>query len=311
MQEADKKTLKFDAGIYRASAVKKAAYRFSDRLHCHIKPDDRRDGLRVTIRPRMGGDVEFLAGEFCNEVLDQELRELVAEETRPIRDILMAQAFSAVSLVDEMGDDGDYLRRSKRHSRLEENISPGNAAANDRRRLSAKRENERGSQCGYALLPFQFGRLDGRRYLLTNFVGEHLGFASREELEDFIRHRLSKKSRTYRDLHSRHFLLRRRLRGGRRSSVGKVSHKTSVFGRFDQLVHVRYNVAVRPPLHVLPSRTTREKRRRLRHAARGRPSGRRVYVSQPLTAYQSRISGRRIVVELRSGAIRRRTGRGT
>ena len=59
---------------------------------------------------------------------------------------------------------------------------------------------------GYALLPFQFGRLDGRRYLLTNFVGEHL-VLPREQLEDFIRHRLSKKSRTYRDLQSRHFLL--------------------------------------------------------------------------------------------------------
>lgn len=63
---------------------------------------------------------------------------------------------------------------------------------------------------GYALLPFQFGRLnfrpDDRRYLLTNFVGEHV-VLDRESLEDFARHRLSPDTRAYRDLQSRHFLL--------------------------------------------------------------------------------------------------------
>ena len=130
MQQDGEKTLRFDTGIYRVAAVKKAAYRLGGRLHFHIESDGE-DGLRVTLRPRHGGDIEFLAGEFCNEVLDQDLRETVAEETRPVRDILMAQAFSAVSLVDEMGDDGDYLEDPK-GIRTRKNISPGNAAANDR-----------------------------------------------------------------------------------------------------------------------------------------------------------------------------------
>ena len=113
MQTGTKKTLDFDAKIYRAEAVQKAAYKLSDRLHFHIEPRDGEGGVRVTMSPRQEGDIEFLAGEFCNEVLDQELREVVAEETRPVRDVLMAQAFSAVSLVDEKGDEGDYVEDTK------------------------------------------------------------------------------------------------------------------------------------------------------------------------------------------------------
>ena len=112
-----RKTLEFDTGVYRAQAVKKAAYKLADRLHFHIDTcgdegaEPRR--LRITLSLRHDGDLDFLAGEFGNEVLDQELREVVAEETRPLRDILMAQAFSAASLLDEEGDEGDYLQDPK------------------------------------------------------------------------------------------------------------------------------------------------------------------------------------------------------
>ncbi len=63
---------------------------------------------------------------------------------------------------------------------------------------------------GYALLPLRFGRLTTRphdqRYLLTNYVGEHV-VLDRATLDDFARHRLPPDSRVYRDLKSRHFLL--------------------------------------------------------------------------------------------------------
>jgi hypothetical protein len=49
-----------------------------------------------------------MAGEFCNEVLDQELREIIAEETVGIRDLLLAQAFSKTSLIDPELETCDY-----------------------------------------------------------------------------------------------------------------------------------------------------------------------------------------------------------
>ena len=128
------KTVEFDAKVYRPRAVKKAAYKFGDRLHFHIEPRVQKgsevDGLRVTISLRQGGDLEFLTGEFRNEVLDQELREVVAEETRPVRDMLMAQAFSAFSLLDEEGDEGDY-RKDPKGIRRGSDMRAGDAAAGE------------------------------------------------------------------------------------------------------------------------------------------------------------------------------------
>jgi His-Xaa-Ser system radical SAM maturase HxsB len=58
----------------------------------------------------------------------------------------------------------------------------------------------------YSLLPFRFIRLDASRYVLTNFVGEHVVLPV-ETLRAFARHELRRDSETYDTLKSRHFLL--------------------------------------------------------------------------------------------------------
>jgi His-Xaa-Ser system radical SAM maturase HxsB len=57
----------------------------------------------------------------------------------------------------------------------------------------------------YTLLPFRFLSLDGQRYILSNFVGEHY-VLPKETLRQFIRHQLPHRSDEYEDLKSRHFL---------------------------------------------------------------------------------------------------------
>jgi hypothetical protein len=42
------------------------------------------------------------------EVLDQELREVVAEETAGIREVILAQAFLGLALTDEHGEHADF-----------------------------------------------------------------------------------------------------------------------------------------------------------------------------------------------------------
>ncbi len=100
--------LEVDLSVYRLSAVKKAAYRFGDRFHVLIHHTN--DGtVQVSLRSKVDlDDPDSAVGEFCNEMLDQELREQVAEETRPIRDLLLGQAFSATSLIDHEGDEADF-----------------------------------------------------------------------------------------------------------------------------------------------------------------------------------------------------------
>ena len=97
-----------DANVYRLSAVKKAAYKFGNKFHCLITTSD--DGsIAVVLKPKSQVDnLEHAAGEFCNEVLDQDLREVIAEQTDAVRNLLLAHAFSRTSLVNAELDTVDY-----------------------------------------------------------------------------------------------------------------------------------------------------------------------------------------------------------
>ena len=100
--------LTFDPAVYRLSAVKKAAYAFTDRCHVEIATAHDPAAVAVTLRPRRAlDDPAYLVGEFRNEVLDQELREQVAQETEGVRNLLLAQAFSATNLVEPLADTAD------------------------------------------------------------------------------------------------------------------------------------------------------------------------------------------------------------
>jgi His-Xaa-Ser system protein HxsD len=114
--------IELDPAVYRLSAIKKAAYRFGGRCHVQITAADG-VGVQVTLIPKQPTENhDSLRGEFCNEVLDQELREVVTEETAGVRNLLLAQAFSATSLLDPDGetasdsDDPLGIRRSDKHS---------------------------------------------------------------------------------------------------------------------------------------------------------------------------------------------------
>src|SRR5437899_2368559 len=97
-----------DASVIRLEAVKKAAYRFGASFFADIalvSPTQ----IRVTMQPRSDReDPVALVGEFKNEALDQELREVVAKETEAVRNLILAQAFSKTGLLDPVGESADY-----------------------------------------------------------------------------------------------------------------------------------------------------------------------------------------------------------
>lgn len=96
-----------DTTIYRLDALKKAAYRLSGRMWAELAP---LGDSRVSVKLRAKGPnslSETAQEEFCQEALDQELREIIAAETAPIRNLLLAQAFSATSLLDPEGETAD------------------------------------------------------------------------------------------------------------------------------------------------------------------------------------------------------------
>jgi His-Xaa-Ser system protein HxsD len=89
--------VKFAAGVFSIDAIKRAAYRFVDRLTIEIEPHA--DEIVCRLRPNAANpDPAALESEFRNEVLDQDLRIQIGHETEPLRNLILSLAFSKTGL---------------------------------------------------------------------------------------------------------------------------------------------------------------------------------------------------------------------
>jgi His-Xaa-Ser system protein HxsD len=92
---------KVDLRVYRLTAVQKTAYKLADRCTA-VLGETHGDTLPITIAfgPRVvEAEACEIARQFFRELLDQELREKIGEETRAIRSLLLAHAFSRTDLI--------------------------------------------------------------------------------------------------------------------------------------------------------------------------------------------------------------------
>jgi His-Xaa-Ser system protein HxsD len=90
----------FDARHHSADAVQRAAYRFSDRLALDLEDDGDQLRCRLTFLDT-DIDEEATVAQFKIEVLDQVLRERIREETKDVRNLVLALAFSNAALDDD------------------------------------------------------------------------------------------------------------------------------------------------------------------------------------------------------------------
>jgi His-Xaa-Ser system protein HxsD len=92
-------TLELDSRVYRLEAVQKASYRFIDKLTILISK--RESGTIICeIDPVEGATAAFdvVVSDFERELLDQELRSKIKTETEPVRNLILAYAFSRSGL---------------------------------------------------------------------------------------------------------------------------------------------------------------------------------------------------------------------
>lgn len=90
-----------DIRVYRLTAVKKTAYRLADRCTAVLGSiDGDLVPLTVAFPPRTQESAALeVMRLFFQELLDQELREQVGDETRAIRSLILAHAFSRTDLI--------------------------------------------------------------------------------------------------------------------------------------------------------------------------------------------------------------------
>lgn len=101
--EAGSHRLELNTTIYSVEAIKKAAYKLADRVSAIISPASE---CTVAVTFNFGSgqsptDREQIIADFSNELLDQDLREIIKREAGPLRNLILAHAFSKTSLADK------------------------------------------------------------------------------------------------------------------------------------------------------------------------------------------------------------------
>jgi len=91
-----------DKAFYEKAAIFQAAYKFTGRCRVDIRPRDNNTVVvTLSIEGAQHGDRENLLTDFCNEVIDQQLRLDLEKRYGRLREIIYEHAFSPISNLEE------------------------------------------------------------------------------------------------------------------------------------------------------------------------------------------------------------------
>lgn len=90
-------TFSFAKEIYSKEALIRAAYSFTDRFYLHLDCDE--ESYYVSLKPK-NPSYTVQMETFQNELLAQMVRIQIREQTKTVRELLLARAFSSTIIVD-------------------------------------------------------------------------------------------------------------------------------------------------------------------------------------------------------------------
>ena len=107
-------TLEVDTAIYSLEALFRVCYSFTDRCYLFLEPATKDTSVVVQITSkRPDVDLNTIAGEFSNALIDERVRRYIATETMSIRELIVAQAFAEVDILDRSLSEGSYVEDPK------------------------------------------------------------------------------------------------------------------------------------------------------------------------------------------------------
>jgi len=100
--DGGKLLLEVDRHVYDAKAILNASYKFTDKCHIHHEPiSDDIVGVYFKAKGNIDVPLGEMADEFCNELIDQQIRLNVEKEYGSIRDKIVKKAFSPIEPIDK------------------------------------------------------------------------------------------------------------------------------------------------------------------------------------------------------------------
>ena len=95
--------IELDKSLYEKEAVMAAAYKMTNSCYIIVKPLENNQ-LGVYFEPKSNQDeneLKLIAKNYCNEVLDHQIRLDVEKQYGNIRDLLVKQAFSPIENIKD------------------------------------------------------------------------------------------------------------------------------------------------------------------------------------------------------------------
>ena len=116
-------TIRLNPSIYSREALLRASYWYTNVAYIHV-PESPDDKLTLSIRLKQHVatlehpkpiSIDELVGEFCNSLIDFELRRQVESETAAVRQLIVAKAFSESGVLEDEppGKIDDPVEREK------------------------------------------------------------------------------------------------------------------------------------------------------------------------------------------------------
>ena len=94
--ENDKFQVVVDMALYAKESLVAACYKFTDRFYIHQQTSG--NNVIVVFETKDGNDVsEFVVKQFCNELIDQQVRFNTNQQFSHIRDLIVEEAFKPVN----------------------------------------------------------------------------------------------------------------------------------------------------------------------------------------------------------------------
>jgi His-Xaa-Ser system protein HxsD len=94
--------LTFDGRVFGLLAIKKAAYRYIDRFSADFTVEGDNVNCRLHFTSATtDASRSRIVDDFRKEILDQDLRERIKLETEPVRNLILAHAFSKTGIASD------------------------------------------------------------------------------------------------------------------------------------------------------------------------------------------------------------------
>jgi His-Xaa-Ser system protein HxsD len=110
----DSLSISVNTNLYSTNALFRVCYLFTDRCYLFLSQNESSAVIKVRFtRKTPTTDLNIIAAEFSNELVNQQVRLDVAAETKQIRELIVAQAFAEADLLDGFGAGASYLEDPK------------------------------------------------------------------------------------------------------------------------------------------------------------------------------------------------------